>query len=157
VERGNIDHDQQGGANMTDRIKAVTNVCSEDERAIVAVLIRYGTGIDTRNWALFRSCFSDDFEGDYSSFGKWRGPREITDYMRQAHAQIGPTLHRMTNFTIENDGAHIRARSYVDALLTPVAAGGPVHHGIGLYEDQMVRTSDGWKIARRTFVPVMLN
>lgn len=137
--------------------RARVALCSEDERAIVAVLLRYGTGIDTRDWALFRTCFSDDFEGDYGSFGKWRGPREITEYMRQAHAQLGLTLHRLTNFTIEEDGAHVRARSYVDALLMPATVGGPIHRGIGLYEDQLVRTAEGWKIARRTFVPVKLD
>ncbi|WP_380879764.1 polyketide cyclase [Sphingomonas sp. DBB INV C78] len=131
-------------------------VCADDERAIIAVLLRYATGIDSRDWPLFRTCFSDDFEADYGSFGKWRGPREITDYMRQAHAHLGPTLHRLTNFTVEDDSTHVRARSYVDALLMPLATGGPIHRGIGWYDDQMVRTSEGWKIARRQFTPVRL-
>ena len=131
-------------------------LCADDERAIIAVLHRYATGIDTRDWALFRTCFSDDFEADYGSFGKWRGPREITEYMRQAHFSLGPTLHRLTNFTIEDDGAQVRVRSYVDALLMPLAEGGPVHRGVGFYEDQMVRTSDGWKVSRRHFIPVRL-
>ncbi len=142
---------------MMERPRPRVALCSEDERAIVAVLLRYATGIDTRDWTLFRTCFSDDFEGDYGSFGKWRGPREITDYMRRAHAEIGPTLHRLTNFTIEESGTHVHARSYVDAMLMPVAKDGPVHRGVGMYKDQMVRTADGWKIARRVFVPVMLN
>lgn len=132
-------------------------VCVDDERAITEVLLRYATGIDTRDWELFRSCFSDDFEADYGSFGKWRGPREITEFMRQAHAQVGPTLHRMTNVTIADDGSQVRARSYVDALLMSAAAGGPVHRGIGWYDDRMIRTLDGWKIARRAFNPVRLD
>lgn len=131
-------------------------VCLEDERAIVAVLTRYATGIDQRDWTLFRSCFSDDFEADYGSFGRWRGPREITDYMRDAHREVGPTLHRLTNFCVEDDGEQVRARSYVDALLMPVQPGGPVHRGIGWYDDRLVRTSDGWKIARRRFIAVRL-
>jgi hypothetical protein len=129
---------------------------AEDERAIVTILLRYATGIDTRDWALFRSCFSDDFEADYGEFGRWRGPREITEYMRQAHADLGKTLHRMTNFTIEHDGGCVRARSYVDALLMPAATGGQIHRGIGWYNDLMLRTSNGWKISRRTFNPVQI-
>lgn len=132
-------------------------VCVDDERAIVALLLRYATGIDMRDWNLFRTCFSEDFEADYGSFGKWRGPREITEYMRQSHAQIGPTLHRMTNFTIEDDGVQVRARSYVDVLLMPTAVGNGMHRGAGWYDDRLVRTSDGWKIARRSFIAVRID
>jgi 3-phenylpropionate/cinnamic acid dioxygenase small subunit len=132
-------------------------VRAEDERAVTAVILRYATAIDTQDWRLLRSCFSDDFEGDFGSFGSWRGPREIADFMREAHAPLGPTLHRITNIVVQEDEGHVRARSYVDALLMPATPGGPIHRGIGWYDDQMVRTSDGWKIARRTFVPVRLD
>ena len=138
---------------MATRAKPVT---VEDERAIVTVLLRYATGIDTRDWTLFRSCFSDDLEADYGSFGRWRGPREITDYMREAHREIGPTLHRLTNICVDDDGDQVRARAYIDALLMPLQPGGPVPRGIGWYDDQLIRTSDGWKIARRRFTPVRL-
>src|SRR3546814_12429371 len=80
-----------------------------------------------------------------------------TENMQQAQEQFGPTLHRSTNFTIESDGVQVRARSYVDALIMPIAAGGPIHRGIGLYQDHMVRTSEGWKIFRRCFHPVKLD
>lgn len=132
-------------------------VCADDERSIIAVLLRYATALDTRDWGLFRSCFAEDLEADYGSFGRWRGPREITDFMREAHAQIGPTLYRLTNFTVENDCGQVRARSYVDALMMPATAGGPVHRGIGWYDDRMVRTSDGWKISRRSFTAIKLD
>src|SRR3546814_12705945 len=74
--------------------------------------------------------FSVDCETDYGTFGRWRGPREVTENMQQAHEQFGPTLHRMTNFTIESDGVQVRARSYVDTLIMPIAAGGPIHRVI---------------------------
>ncbi len=40
-------------------------VSIEDERSIIAVLLRYATGIDTRDWNLFRTCFSEDFEAGH--------------------------------------------------------------------------------------------
>lgn len=129
---------------------------TSDERAIHALLLRYATGIDTRDWALFRSCFSEDFEGDYGVFGKWHGPREITDYMRRAHLELGPTLHRVSNVAIHRESGQVRARSYIDAVLTPGRAGGPVNRGIGVYDDCIVRTSEGWQISRRTFQAVVL-
>jgi len=127
-----------------------------DERALTALLLRYATALDTRDWEMLRSCFSEDMEADYASFGKWRGPREITEYMRRTHADLGATLRRVTNISIHMEGGEIRARSYIDAVLTPGKAGGPVHRGIGWFDDRLVRTSDGWKIFRRTFTPVLL-
>jgi hypothetical protein len=76
--------------------------------------------------------------------------------MKQAHAEVGSTLHRITNIEIEMRGGQVHARSYVDALLMPVNAGGPVHRGIGYYDDQLIRTGAGWRIARRRFTSVSL-
>src|SRR3546814_18072425 len=108
-------------------------VCAEDERAIIEVLLRYGTAIDTRDWGLFRTCFSEDCETDYGTFGRWRGPREVTENMQQAHEQFVPTLHQMTNFTFASDGVQVRARTYVGALIITIAAGGPLPRAIGLF------------------------
>jgi ketosteroid isomerase-like protein len=129
----------------------------EDERAIAAILLRYATAIDRRDWALLRSCFTDDFEGDYAAFGRWRSAEAITSFMAQAHAGLGPTLHRLTNLVIEGDAAAASARSYVDALLMPATPEGETHRAAGWYEDNLLHTADGWKIARRRFVPVLIS
>lgn len=127
-----------------------------DERALTALLLRYATALDMRDWAMLRSCFSEDVEADYANFGKWRGLREITEYMRQTHNDLGPTLRRVTNISVHMERGEVRARSYIDAILTPGKAGGPVHRGVGWFDDRLVRTSEGWKIFRRTFIPVLL-
>ena len=75
--------------------------------------------------------------------------KEVLDY-------VVPTLHRITNIETEMVGGQAHARSYVVALLMPFNDGGPVHHGIGYYDDQLIRTGAGWRIARRQFVPVFL-
>jgi 3-phenylpropionate/cinnamic acid dioxygenase small subunit len=127
---------------------------AEDERAIRQLLLRYATGIDTRDWRLFRSCFAQDCEADYGSFGHWRGLREIVEYMEAAHRHMGPTLHRITNIVIENRNDQWHARSYVDAILPEAMQGGLTHRAAGFYDDCLVRTSDGWKISRRKFTMV---
>jgi len=127
-----------------------------DDRGVRAVLLRYATAIDTRDWQLLRSCFAEDLEADYGSFGHWRGPREITEFMREVHLGLGSTLHRITNISAWWDDGQVRARCYVDAILASSQPGGPVHRGIGWYDDRLVRTSEGWKISRRTFHPVLL-
>jgi 3-phenylpropionate/cinnamic acid dioxygenase small subunit len=132
-----------------------SGLSAQDERAILAILIAYGTSIDQRDWNRFRTCFSEDCEADYGNFGKWQGAVAITAYMKQAHTDLGPTLHRITNIEIRAEDGRVSARAYVDALLMPMNEGGPVHRGIGYYDDQLVRTGGGWKIARRVFTPVL--
>ena len=121
-----------------------------DTRQDVAdVLVRYATGIDRRDWALFRSCFTDDCEADYGDIGTWRGAAAITEWMRQSHAGCGHTLHRITNQFLAPNGAGVTARSYVDAIVM-----GPDNRtgaqAIGYYDDELVRTADGWRIKVRS-------
>jgi len=142
---------------MNQASKVGTGLSALDERAITAVLIGYATGIDRRDWKLFHSLFTYDCEADYGSFGKWLGASAITEYMKQAHADLGPTLHRISNIEIRSSGGQVLARSYVDALLTSMNEGGPLHRGVGHYDDQFVRTASGWQIARRQFHALLLD
>ena len=88
---------------------------TEDEDAIVAVLVRYATAIDTRDWALLRSCFTPDVVADYTDIGSWDGADPLLDFMVEAHAGLSASQHRMSNFVIEVDGparhgGHLRPR-----------------------------------------------
>jgi 3-phenylpropionate/cinnamic acid dioxygenase small subunit len=131
-------------------------VTGEDERAIVALLIRYATGIDRRDWPLFRSCFAEDFVGDYPGYGLWLGPDAITGFMEDAHEPLGATLHRMTNFAIMGEGDGATATSYVDVLLMPATDDGTPYRGAGYYDDELVRTGGAWKIVHRRYTQVQL-
>ncbi len=118
-------------------------------------MVRYATGIDRRDWALLRSCFTDDCVADYGDIGHWHGAADIAARMEQAHAGCGYTLHRITNVVVTRDGDDLTARSYVDAvILGPDNAHGA--QALGYYDDLLVRRDDGWQIARRTFTLVLL-
>lgn len=127
---------------------------AQDERAIQAVLIGYAASIDQRDWARLRDCFSDDCVADYPGFGRWQGPAAIVQFIKQTHADLGPTLYRITNIDIQMRDGQAFARSYVDAVLMPANEGGPTHQAIGYYDDVLSRTGQGWRIARRQFVMV---
>ena len=119
-------------------------------------MLRYATGIDSRNWTLFRSCFTDDFHADYGSFGSWTSGDQMTQAIEKMHSGVAATLHRMTNFvaTAAPDGAAMR--SYVDVILVGSNAGGPAHHAAGYYDDELVKSASGWKLKRRKFTQVDL-
>jgi len=125
-----------------------------DEQEITAVLTRYATGIDRRDWTLFQTCFTDDARTDYGTFGRWESAAQITAFMQQAHAGMGHTLHRLSNFVISAQEHSAIARTYVDALLMPGGAGGEAHRGIGFYDDELVKTEQGWRIKFRRFTAV---
>ena len=126
-----------------------------DTRADVAeVLVRYATGIDRRDWKLFRSCFTEDCVGDYGAIGTFEGVEALTGFMTRAHAAMGHTLHRISNqaVTAGADG-RVHARSYVDVVLMDAKNQAGIH-AIGFYDDELVRGDDGWRIARRRFTMV---
>ena len=121
---------------------------------IADVLIRYATGIDRRDWPLFRTCFTDDCDVDYGDVGSWSSVDEITDWMTAVHAPCGYTLHRITNIAIAPAGdGQARASSYVDAVLMN-AENTSGMHAMGFYDDEFVRTDDEWRIARRRYTMV---
>ena len=47
-----------------------------DELEITALLNRYARAVDTKDWDLYRSVFTDDAHIDYSSAGAIAGTRE---------------------------------------------------------------------------------
>ncbi len=115
-------------------------------------MVRYATGIDTRNWTLFRSCFTDDCDADYGDIGHWHGGDEITAWMAETHASLGPTLHRISNVAADLKANRVDARCYVHAII--VLGGRSALHAYGLYEDEIVLSAEGPKIARRRFTQV---
>ena len=127
----------------------------EDRQDISDLLVRYATGIDRRDWPLFRTVFTDDCELDYGEIGTWHGVDAVTDFMDTTHAMAGHTLHRLTNQAITLDGDNASARTYIDAVIMF----GDNQSGVnawGFYDDEIVRTADGWRIARRRFTQVRI-
>jgi 3-phenylpropionate/cinnamic acid dioxygenase small subunit len=125
-----------------------------DRAAIVAVLTNYATGLDARDWELWRSVFLDEVIFDLSS---WNGvpPRPlVTDRVVAAQARIfaelAETQHFFTNHQITIDGDTARAQMHMRAehwLADPGIEGTDRYTMFGYYDDRLVRTDDGWKIA----------
>lgn len=126
-----------------------------DRQDISDLLVRYATGIDRRDWPLFRTVFTDDCELDYGEIGRWTGVDAVAGFMEQVHALAGHTLHRLSNQAITVDGDHATARTYIDGLILAADNNSGVN-AIGFYDDEMVRTPAGWRIARRRYTQVRI-
>jgi len=119
---------------------------------ITAVIHRYATGIDTKNWELFATCFTDDAAFDYGDIGQWNSAQEITAFMTAAHVPMRDTKHMMHNIVIGMDGAdRATAVTYVHTVQALDGDAGGWVDAVGQYDDELVHTGDGWRIARRKF------
>ena len=127
----------------------------DDRQDISDLLVRYATGIDRRDWPLFRTVFTDDCQLDYGEIGTWNGVDAVAAFMEQVHALAGHTLHRLTNQAITLDGDNATARTYIDGLIMAGDNNSGVN-AIGFYDDDVVRTPAGWRIARRRYTQVRI-
>ena len=127
----------------------------QDRQDISDLLVRYATGIDRRDWPLFRTVFTPDCHCDYGQIGVWDGIDAVAEFMDLAHAQAGHTLHRITNQVIDVRGDRATARCYVDVWVMAADNNSGVN-ATGFYDDQIVRAGDGWRIADRKFTSVRI-
>lgn len=127
----------------------------DDRQDISELLVRYATGIDRRDWPLFRTVFTDDCQLDYGEIGTWSGVDAVADFMEKVHALAGHTLHRLTNQAITLHGDTATARTYIDGLIMAGDNSSGVN-AIGFYDDDIVRTPAGWRIARRRYTQVRI-
>jgi hypothetical protein len=129
---------------------------AESHRAIEAVLIRYATAIDERDWDLLLACFTEDVEADYGTIGMWADRRSLVDHMARRHDRFGQTLHRISNVVIRGNTQSAQATCYIDALLMPIQAGNPIRRAFGRYDDVLVNDANGWIIGKRKFISVLI-
>ena len=120
-----------------------------DRMEITDTSIRYGTGIDLRDRQLYRSCFTEEIEFDFSSMGMGE-PRmmpadEWVDQALMIVSNYQSTQHIITNhvITVEDDEAictaYLQARHFSPDGMFTVG---------GYYTNTLVRTPEGWKIKK---------
>ena len=126
---------------------------AETRDAVTDLLIRYATAIDSRDWALIRTCFTEDCDADYGEIGHWHGADEIAGWMAATHDPLGPTLHRITNVALAREPEVVRARCYVHGVVVLPDRSAAVH-AYGWYDDEVVATPAGWRVSRRRYTPV---
>ncbi len=124
-----------------------------DRQAISDTVIRYATAIDTRDSALFRSCFTDEVYRDFTSFAGGQAEAIPAD-LWVAQVEMGlwgfqATQHISTNHVVTLNGdeavcvSYMQAQHYLpnDEMESTVTLG-------GYYTNTLARTAGGWKIAR---------
>ena len=76
-----------------------------DEVEIARLLYRYARAVDTKDWELYRSVFTQDAVIDYSSAGIPAGSRdEIGEFLSKGFTTIPWSMHYITNIEADVDG-----------------------------------------------------
>lgn len=135
---------------MSTDAPGVVEVPAADWIAMNDLVMRYAESIDTKDWELFRTCFTEDCTMTY---GEPWGPLEpldvLVDFVIHFHDPLEHLRHATTNFRVgAYDGDTAHGRCSVEALLVQ---GGASLRVTGVYQDTFVRTGDGWRFARREF------
>ena len=132
-----------------------------DRAAISDLVIAYATGLDRRDWALYRSIFTNEIDMEFSSAGIKPGRYSADDWMRDAQrlfAGLETSQHTSTNHvhTLRGDDAtcvsNMQAEHFVAAGLEDSPPPGHERWTIGgNYVNELVRTSaedtpGGWKL-----------
>ena len=125
-----------------------------DKLEIQEQLARYARGVDTHDWELWKSVFTEDAVVDYSQSGIPSGSRdEVAAFLAEAYATIPWATHHITNVEVDLDGDRAAVRAmFFNPMQIPGVEGSSSTGGY--YHHDFVRTADGWKSEHLVEEPV---
>lgn len=125
-----------------------------DRLEITDTITRYSHGLDQRLWSEWDRTFLPDAVIDFSHVGMAEhSPAELREIFTANDPTRISGQHLLHNILIDLDGDRATARAeYTLNTLARTDTPGRAQHvqGGGWYDDELVRTADGWRIARRT-------
>ncbi|GAA1844454.1 nuclear transport factor 2 family protein [Pseudonocardia ailaonensis] len=133
-----------------------------DKHQIEQVYIRYCELVDAKDFDKLDQVFAADKYGYY-----WGASRTHSEHTRDSliagmHASLGPdslcgaTAHNVSNFRVRIDGD--RAFTKVNFFAVHRGRGqfdGELCSQWGTYEDELVRTPQGWRVCKRNYTNIL--
>jgi uncharacterized protein (TIGR02246 family) len=118
-----------------------------DERAIRALILRFGASLDRKDWQAYAETFAVD--GEFEIMGQRRAGREaIAAGPARDLTRFDRLQHIVANETIEVDGDRATGQWYLFGVHVPNSERPDVHADIGgCYRFRACRTSEGWRFA----------
>jgi hypothetical protein len=118
-----------------------------DKIEIQEQLARYARGVDTGDWALWKSVFTPDATIDYTSTSTTLpvGNRDqMAEWLEHGLGKMPMKQHFISNIEIDLDGDRAKV---IAMFLNPMRLPGATDQSCcgGYYHHEFVRTTDGWK------------
>ena len=117
-----------------------------DRQEIENLLVRYAAALDTHDWALLSTCFTDDVHYAFAHAGDVDGFEAVAAVCRRSLGPLDASQHLVGAALVEVDGDTARSRCSFQAQHV---LRGEKYVVAGTYLDELRRTKAGWRIARR--------
>jgi len=119
-----------------------------DRQAIRDLVTRYACAVDRRDFDAVAACFTPDADTDYTFF---EGPiGAVLEKIRAGVGGFAMTMHVLGNHLAEVHGDEATSETYAVCYhRRPDTVEGADLVVAMRYLDDLVRTSDGWRIRRR--------
>jgi hypothetical protein len=132
-----------------------SNPLAIDQQAIIDLTIAYCWALDTREWSMLDRVFTTEATALLGS-PELSGLEAIKQRVANALDPLDHSQHMVNTHQVHVDGDTATCRCYFQAQHVRRAAAvdgaRPNFIVAGRYEDRLVRTSDGWRIAHRELV-----
>ncbi len=123
-----------------------------DINAIHDVMMRFGRGLDRKDWRLYRSCFGARLTLDFSRMTGEPAQEVDADLFvefARTRQRSHTAFHQYSNFQVNIRGDRADCILYMVARhrVSESGYGDPLNVFIGWYENEFLRSPDGWKIS----------
>jgi hypothetical protein len=120
-----------------------------DRLAIEQLLIRYCHAIDQRDWDAYRAVYTHDAVIDDVSAGPGNSVDDMVAFLPQALEKVVLIQHAISTSLVSIDGDTATAKTICHCPVVLDRGDGKTQMFFqGLwYDDELVRTPDGWKIS----------
>jgi 3-phenylpropionate/cinnamic acid dioxygenase small subunit len=122
-----------------------------DRLEIEQLLVRYCHAIDGRDWDAYRAVFTADAVIDDVGAGPGNSVDDMVGFLPRALDRVVRIQHAISTSLVELRGDTARASTVCHCpVVLDNGKGGTELFFQGLwYDDELVRTEDGWRISRR--------
>jgi len=123
-----------------------------DKTAISEVINLYAVALDTHSWDLFDLIFASHVHADYCHVLQWTDLASFKRDFAQMHESTAGHQHFLGVPQILVEGDHAWALTYGRFNLfrtSPAVEADDMSQGGAWYDDELSRTSHGWRICKR--------
>jgi len=122
-----------------------------DRAEINDLMVRYSESMNRADWESWSACFTPDGQVDYTTAGGIAGTvAEAAAWIAESVAMFDMRIGRTHNVLPTFTGADSATVSSQYSMTMRIAGEPPTYiDAAGWYDDTVVRTADGWRIASR--------
>jgi len=122
----------------------------DDLHEVEAVLLRYASALDKKEYERLREVFIPDAIANYVGLAECKGLDSIIELVSGVLDRCGPTQHLLGNIKIGIQDKEATASCYLQAIHVGLGDyAGQLHTVWGEYRDRLVKTEAGWRISFR--------